>query len=492
MSRLLIALMLWSLLAAPLAVQAQFETDYEPLRLQDPLPDEFRMASEARHQQEMNRAATRTGSEPLDGEATSRLLRLTAYRVRSLQVHGVVYYNDELTAYVRELGAKLALRAKPETRQNLRFYVARLPSVNAVCFADGSIMVNVGLLARMRNEEELAFVLAHEIAHYEQAHSLQVLGEDLKAREALRRKDVKNGAGQGLTAEDALNYQLNRHSFSRQQEMEADSMGYALARSAGMDLQAAVQALERLHSDYAERDVPPERWVEWLTASSFTPDTAWFEVDSSHIEATKGEEMDSLERLMRTHPDIEARIAKVQNRIDREGAGSRGERLLSPERHERMRTVARFELIETLSRDHSYAKLFFETLLLRQSYPNNLYLTARLSDALLGMAQLMADSRSSLMRTVDKTYLHNSKLYAQYLEFLDEAPRKNFQAWAEGMQAELRRQAPDHPSVAFNYALTLNLNENKGPAEAAFEYFIKRFPDSCLRPRAESIIKNMQ
>jgi Zn-dependent protease with chaperone function len=48
---------------------------------------------------------------------------------------------------------------------SIRFYINRSPVPNAACYGEGSIMVNLGLFLWIDNDDELAFVLAHEISH---------------------------------------------------------------------------------------------------------------------------------------------------------------------------------------------------------------------------------------------------------------------------------------------------------------------------------------
>ena len=53
---------------------------------------------------------------------------------------------------------------------------------------NGIILINMGLLAQLSNESELAFIMAHEIVHYVEHHIYQLNTYE----EALNQKDYKN------------------------------------------------------------------------------------------------------------------------------------------------------------------------------------------------------------------------------------------------------------------------------------------------------------
>ena len=67
----------------------------------------------------------------------------------------------ELDAYTRGVVERLIGRPAPE----LRTYVMRDASFNASMFPSGMMIVNTGLLARIRNEAQFAAVLGHEAGH---------------------------------------------------------------------------------------------------------------------------------------------------------------------------------------------------------------------------------------------------------------------------------------------------------------------------------------
>jgi predicted Zn-dependent protease len=78
-----------------------------------------------------------------------------------------LYHNPMLQDYVNQLGQKLV------PKNSTQFYVFRIaesPRPNAWSYSTGSVYVTTGLMSMLDNEAQLAFVLAHEVAHVEHRH----------------------------------------------------------------------------------------------------------------------------------------------------------------------------------------------------------------------------------------------------------------------------------------------------------------------------------
>lgn len=86
-----------------------------------------------------------------------------AIRTSSLRIT-----DPKLEGYLRGIVDRLAgPRAK-----DLRVYLLQAPEFNAFAFPNGALVVLSGLLLRAQNEAQLAFVLGHEITHYQKRHSV--------------------------------------------------------------------------------------------------------------------------------------------------------------------------------------------------------------------------------------------------------------------------------------------------------------------------------
>ena len=87
----------------------------------------------------------------------------------------VALYPDPLLEdYLAEVIGRLivpGMAANPEV--NYRVAVIEDPTLNAFAYPHGSLFVHTGLLARLENEDQLATVLGHEMAHVEGRHMLR-------------------------------------------------------------------------------------------------------------------------------------------------------------------------------------------------------------------------------------------------------------------------------------------------------------------------------
>jgi hypothetical protein len=144
-----------------------------------------------------------------------------------------------LTPYLSELIGNVG---GPAAR-DMRIYLARIPEFNAVMFPTGFAVVFSGLLLRMRNEAQLAGVIAHESAHFLRKHQLRLW------RDTRRKTDVFSflamgagvaGGATGIYAGDLVQLAqfgtiLSLLKYNRTMEAEADAMGVRLLAEAGYD-----------------------------------------------------------------------------------------------------------------------------------------------------------------------------------------------------------------------------------------------------------------
>ena len=159
--------------------------------------------------------------------------------------------SPEMQRYVEGVMARLLGDRARETR----VYIVHDPEFNASMFPNGMMLVHTGLLARMRDEAQLAAVLGHECGHYLRRHSLQGW------RDFRRKTGIMAfvGVGAGVVAGAAANAGVDPRSwidlansinsalavsirqFSRENEQEADAYGVRLIEEAGYPPEAAAE-----------------------------------------------------------------------------------------------------------------------------------------------------------------------------------------------------------------------------------------------------------
>ncbi len=158
-----------------------------------------------------------------------------------------VYQDANVAKYVTLVGAVLA-QASTRPALDWQFVVLDTDGVNAFAAPGGFIHITKGLLGLMKNEAELAGVLAHEIIHVTEKHTVNSIrngnlvsaGPTKSARAAAWRSSLIT-----KFAEKAYSDILN-NKFSRNDENEADEKGVQLANKVGYAPNGLVDALIKL------------------------------------------------------------------------------------------------------------------------------------------------------------------------------------------------------------------------------------------------------
>lgn len=155
---------------------------------------------------------------PTDVEA-----KLGKATVEELKKSGKLIADGPAVDAVRSIGERLT----KGSRYQYHWAVLDEPSINAFAAPGGQVVVHRGLIAAARTPEELAGVLAHEVQHIEQRHTLKSMinGLGVATLATVVLGDVSAMAG-------VLAYQIGSLRYSRELEAEADRLGLqALVRA---------------------------------------------------------------------------------------------------------------------------------------------------------------------------------------------------------------------------------------------------------------------
>lgn len=166
--------------------------------------------------------------------------------------------SDPLTRYINLVGRSVALHgARDEI--SFRFAVLDSETINAYAAPGGYVFVTRGALAAMRDESELAAVLAHEIAHVNQKHivkELNIRGNEDSTGAGLSR--LLGGASDparvafAQAIDKAMNL-LFEAGLKKEDEFEADRVGTLLTAAAGYDPTALQRYLVRVRQIQGKR-----------------------------------------------------------------------------------------------------------------------------------------------------------------------------------------------------------------------------------------------
>ncbi|RYG71843.1 M48 family peptidase [bacterium] len=158
--------------------------------------------------------------------------------------------------WVQRIGSRLAASSGNEF--NYTFHVIDSPQINAFCLPGGHIFVYTGLRKVVKNDDELAAVLAHEITHAENHHYAKQYSKSSKRGAILGVGSILLGLpGIASSALGILDFSMTQK-YSREHEYEADRDGLLRMKRAGFQPDAMVNVLQRLAE---EDDSSADQWL---------------------------------------------------------------------------------------------------------------------------------------------------------------------------------------------------------------------------------------
>jgi predicted Zn-dependent protease len=138
------------------------------------------------------------------------------------------------------------------------FTVVQSEMANAFVLPNNHIFVMTGLFKYARNEEELASVLGHEMAHNLARHMGEKVSGNLVVQVLARLSLLVDPSGSLMMVFLPAANLLRELPHSRTQELEADHIGMHLAAQACYDPAAAKRVFQRMKEDSSNQANPPE------------------------------------------------------------------------------------------------------------------------------------------------------------------------------------------------------------------------------------------
>ncbi|WP_367914646.1 M48 family metalloprotease [Leadbetterella sp. DM7] len=172
---------------------------------------------------------------------------------RMAQEYGGLYPDQQVQNQVSAVGNKLVrvfneeLAARGITNPyKFNFYVLRDgQTVNAFALPGGQVFITVGLLSRLKSEDQLAGVLGHEIGHVIHRHSSEQMAKTEFYQGLAGAATASAGdLGAGQIASYVANMKLMK--YGRDDELESDEFGVHYMINAGYNPQAMVEVMEIL------------------------------------------------------------------------------------------------------------------------------------------------------------------------------------------------------------------------------------------------------
>ena len=201
-----------------------------------------------------------------------RLAQLGAQQhPRILATYGGEYKDAKLERMVAKIVGKLTtVSDKPD--QTYRITILDSPNINAFALPGGFLYVTRGLLALANDSSEVAAVIAHEMGHVTANHG--ILRQEKEAETAIASRVASEILHNEAAGREALiRGKLKLAQFSRNQELQADSIGIRMIGEAGYDPFASPRFLQSMEAYSSFRSISgaTDASLDFLASHPATP-----------------------------------------------------------------------------------------------------------------------------------------------------------------------------------------------------------------------------
>ena len=345
---------------------------FKTLRSEGKIPDDFSRLTVEKIQEDKGNT-----DRSLSKAQEKIFLEGIHYGIDQLLHSGMVIYGDEISNYVSDVADKLLKKKFASLRGKLRFYTIKSNASNALSTDQGIVFVTTGLLSQLTSEAQLAFILAHEIAHYQEKHVV----ESFEYRNQRNRNTIK---------------QLSV--YSKEKELIADKVGIEIYNAAGYSKSQLLPSFDVLMYSYLpfEEVTFPKDYFN--TDLLFVPES-FFPNKKYEIKAI--EDYDDSES---SHPNIKKRKSEAVSVIDAYKNWGDNINFLGEDRFYYTRNLCRFESIRTDILNANYGDALYSIFILEKEFPKSDYLKRMKAQSWLGLAQYKSDG------TINETIDRNSEL----------------------------------------------------------------------------------
>jgi predicted Zn-dependent protease len=210
-----------------------------------------------------------------------------------LRHEGYILDDPLMDGWLRDVGLRLA-SSSDRPQQSFTFFMLRDRQINAFATLGGYIGMNAGLVLAAEREDQVAGVLAHEIAHVTQQHVLR--GAEKAQRESLPILLATLGA------------------IIAAQQAGGNSSGNATTAA----LMTGMGLLQQRQIDYTrDNEAEADRvGIRTLSQGGFDPEAMadFFEVLQSMVRMNQGDERSRVPGYLQTHPVTLSRISEARER----------------------------------------------------------------------------------------------------------------------------------------------------------------------------------
>lgn len=373
-------LALLAIVSITFPLRAQLQSDYIPMQSRGTIPVEFVTSIKGRYQNAIKKIDQKDKAKVKRDK--KEFLLESNNQIDMVLKSGKVVFQDEVSDYLGKVADKLLVN-NHSLRDQLKFYPIKYENSNAYAYNEGFVFVQIGLIARCQNEAELAFILGHETAHYLKKHSINRHAEAKKA-------ERNEGTYKHSSNDDKLK---SIREYSRENETEADEIGFDFMRKAGYNAYAAASSLNGLrysinpiYSTPFKHTVLEVGYYRIPAVYLIENEPKQKENNSTVEEDEKAKEEEENDDVLSTHPALDTRIENILSDLRVSDTIGKPNYLVSKASFEYVRELCRFELCRIYLINDKLDMAFYHINSLLQIYPNNAFLKRMMAATLYRIA----------------------------------------------------------------------------------------------------------
>ncbi len=368
-------IMIIMLLLVPQLMIAQYDLSYTPSKTYDANSEELiqYIKSNLQYGLKKNKASKLALAYE---KSTERILNLVKKKV-FIQDESLQSYVEEV---INDIVSNNPIQHKPKL-----VLIAKNPSVNAFNMGQGVILVNIGLLGKVRNRSQLAFVLAHEIAHEELNHV--TLKSAHTGSTAKTKHQLNQNLMEGTITADGLallrNISYEGSNLSQAIEIMADTKGFEYYTNAGYPREQAIAALELITKAYRPKYPRGELLLAPFHSKRFPIKAHWIR-NRPKAYSNPTQSLIFNTDSLRSHPQFEKRKDNIKSHfndnypVKLNADLNKGNGLV---------TMAEFEAIEAAYFTRQYDHCIHLALQMKSQYPQNTYAVTMISKVLVELVE---------------------------------------------------------------------------------------------------------
>jgi hypothetical protein len=343
--------------------EQDLKKNFVPLKLKGTLPEVFTQNIREIIKQDITDLKQRKDK---DKTIKSTFLTASNYQIERILRSGNTLVNDEITNYLNVVADEI-LKDNPGLRKQLNIFTLKSQVVNAYSYDKGYIFINIGLIAQVESEAQLAYILCHEISHFTKQHHIN----SFVINDRIDREKYDGNTESRY---------IEKCQYSKEYESEADLEGFKLFERTTYNLKQAEKGFAVLQ--YAHLPFELEEFKKsYFETPTYVLPSRYFLTEVSAIKDNSNED-DSKQ----THPNTKKRRQAIAEIIAERDNSKRVNSVAGQARFEYIRDLSRMELCRLYLKIRDYPNAMYASYILSKKYPGNEYVAEIMAKSLYGIS----------------------------------------------------------------------------------------------------------